>query len=99
YRIRLFIQPQTLTWTLPRDRFDTGPDGELSITLDTPGFFPGEIPVYWNELRPGGQSDLLATQGVDRLPLSWMIEGLRGDYRPEAPAQAESQVANFWITR
>ena len=99
YRVRLFIEPRTLTWTLPRTRFDVRDDGALRIRLDTPGFHPGEIPVYWEDLRPGGRNDLLGALGVTRLPLSWMVEGLRGDESPRALPQGESDVVTFWITR
>ena len=99
YRVRLFIEPRTLTWTLPRTRFDARDDGALRIRLDTPGFNPGEIPVYWEDLRPGGRIDLLGALGVTRLPLSWMVEGLRGDESPQALPQGESDVVTFWITR
>ncbi len=99
YRVRLFIEPQTLTWTLPRTRFHRREDGALRIRLNTPGFHPGEIPVYWEDLRPGGRTDLLGALGVTRLPLSWMVEGLRGDESPQALPQGESEVVTFWITR
>ena len=100
YRVLLFLDERVLTWTLPRERFREREDGALAINLSsTPGFNPGENHGgYWEELRRG-DTDILSVHGVAAYPFRFLIEALRSDHRPSAPAQASSRIVEAWITR
>ncbi len=98
FRIRVFLDSTTRSFTYPRERLEELEDGSLLVRLDSPGFNPGEDPLPLADLVRDGRN-VLDEKGVLALPLGYRIEALRGSMRPAASPQAASPIGRLLLTR
>ncbi|MCB9833275.1 MAG: hypothetical protein H6807_12455 [Planctomycetes bacterium] len=99
FRIRVFLQAETRSFTYPRQRFERLEDGSLRIHLSSPGFMKGEDALQIGDLRRAGGRSFFDEKGVQRIALVYRVEALRGNIGPAASPQAASILGKTAITR